>query len=291
MEVLLPRTLEEALDQKAANPKAVCLNGGTDLMVEINFGRARPEIIIDVSRLQELKQANRDNGHWVLGAGTTYTDVIRQLGEVKPLVEASRSVGSPQIRNRGTVGGNLGTASPAGDALPVLAAFDAEVILASRRGRRSVPWNEFLKGPKKTSIAPDELILATRWKRVRGSGSFSKIGTRNAMVISLVGFCLVMDEDARRVRVALGSVAPTIVRATEGEDFIGRVLEEAGAWDDPSRPLPETASDEFATRVASAAKPIDDVRGTAAYRIHACKVLSKRSLHWALEDRRLGKWL
>ncbi|MDQ6692584.1 MAG: FAD binding domain-containing protein [Candidatus Dormibacteraeota bacterium] len=291
MDVLQPRTLEEALGQKAAYPGALALNGGTDIMVEINFGRARPETIIDVSRLQELKQANRDNGHWVLGAGTTYTDVIRQMSEVKPLVEASRTVGSPQIRNRGTVGGNLGTASPAGDALPVLAAFDAEVILANRNGRRTVPWNEFLKGPKKTSIAPDELIVATRWKRVRGSGSFSKIGTRNAMVISLVGFCLVIDEDARRVRVALGSVAPTIVRATDGEDFISRVLDEAGAWDDPSRPLPETAWDEFATRVAKAAKPIDDVRGTAAYRTHACKVLAKRSLSWALEDRRLGRWL
>jgi len=291
MDVLQPSTLEEALDQKAANPGAIALNGGTDIMVEINFGRARPEVIIDVSRLEELKQANRDNGQWVLGAGTTYTDVIRQLSEVKPLVEASRSVGSPQIRNRGTVGGNLGTASPAGDALPVLAAFDADVILANRTGRRSLPWHEFLKGPKKTSIAPDELIVATRWKRVRGSGSFSKIGTRNAMVISLVGFCLVVDEDSRRVRVALGSVAPTIVRATGGEDFISHVLAETGAWDEPSRTLPETAWDEFATRVANAAKPIDDVRGTAAYRTHACKVLAKRSLGWALEDRRLGKWL
>ena len=291
MDILQPHTLEEALDQKAANPQALALNGGTDIMVEINFGRARPEVIIDVSRLQELKQANRDNSHWVLGAGTTYTDVIRGMSEVKPLVEASRSVGSPQIRNRGTVGGNLGTASPAGDALPVLAAFDAEVILAGRNGRRSVPWNEFLKGPKKTSIAPDELIVATRWRRVRGSGSFSKIGTRNAMVISLVGFCLVIDEDARRVRVALGSVAPTIVRATDGEDFITQVLAETGSWDDPSRPLPVTAWDEFASRVAKAAKPIDDVRGTAVYRIHACKVLAKRSLSWALEDRRLGRWL
>jgi len=291
MDVLQPRTLEEALDQKAANPMAICMNGGTDIMVEINFGRARPEVVIDVSRLEELKQASHENGDWVLGAGTTYTDLIRQMSEVKPLVEASRSVGSPQIRNRGTVGGNLGTASPAGDALPVLAAFDAEVILASRNGRRSVPWNEFLKGPKKTSIAADELIVATRWKRVRGSGSFSKIGTRNAMVISLVGFCLLVDEDSRRVRVALGSVAPTIVRATEGEDFIGQVLEETGSWEDPSRSLPESAWDEFATRVAKAAKPIDDVRGTAAYRTHACKVLAKRSLAWALEDRLLGSWL
>ena len=288
MNVLLPHTLDEALQQKAENPKAICINGGTDVMVEINFGRARPETIIDLSGLEALQPAGRDNGDWSVGAGTTYTDLIQRLSEVKPLVEASRSVGSPQIRNRGTVGGNLGTASPAGDALPVLAAFDAEIMLASRNRRRSLPWNEFLKGPKKTSIAPDELILATRWKRVRGSGSFSKIGTRNAMVISLVGFCLVIDEDARRVRVALGSVAPTVVRATEGEDFISHVLEESGSWEDPSRSLPESAWDEFATRVAKSAKPIDDVRGTAAYRSHACKVLARRSLSWALEDRKLG---
>jgi len=291
MDVLLPRTLDEALDQKAAYPQAVCLAGGTDVMVEINFGRARPEVIIDVSQLEELKASHRENGHQFLGAGVTYTQVIAQLAEVKPLVEASRSVGSPQIRNRGTVGGNLGTGSPAGDALPVLAAFDAEVVLASRRARRTIPWNAFLTGPKKTAIDTDELILGTRWMPVRGPGSFSKIGTRNAMVISLVGFCLIVDEDAHRVRVALGSVAPTVVRATEAEAFISRVLSEAGAWDDPSRSIPNGAWDEFATLVATAARPIDDVRGTAAYRTHACTVLAHRALNWALEDRKRGKWL
>jgi len=291
MDVLLPRTLEEALDQKTAHPEAVCLAGGTDVMVEINFGRARPATIIDVSHLEELKGSRRENGHWFLGAGETYTQVIRTMADVKPLVEASRSVGSPQIRNRGTVGGNLGTASPAGDALPVLAAFDAEVVLANRRARRSLPWNQFVKAPKKTSIEKDELILGTRWIHVRGPGSFSKIGTRNAMVISLVGLCLVVDEDARRVRVALGSVAPTIVRAPEGEDFISQVMTEAGVWDDPSRSIPESAWDEFATRVARAARPIDDVRGTAVYRTHACQVLARRALTWALEERKLGTWL
>ncbi|MDQ6882936.1 MAG: FAD binding domain-containing protein [Candidatus Dormibacteraeota bacterium] len=291
MDIILPRTLDEALEQKAEHPEAVCLAGGTDVMVEINFGRARPAAIIDVSQIDELKTIHRENGSWFLGAGATYAQVIETMAEVKPLVEASRSVGSPQIRNRGTVGGNLGTASPAGDALPVLVAFDAEVVLANRRGRRSVPWNEFLKGPKKTSIGQDELILGTRWKHVRGPGSFSKIGTRNAMVISLVGLCLVVDEDAHRVRVALGSVAPTVVRAPEAEDFISRLMTEAGSWDDPSRPIPERAWDEFATRVAAAARPIDDVRGTAAYRSHACNVLARRSLGWALADRKLKRWL
>src|ERR671936_23921 len=223
MEVLLPRTLDEALAMKADHPEAIPLAGGTDLMVEINFGRIRPDAVIDITRLAAFT----------------------------PLVQASRSVGSPQIRNRGTVGGNLGTASPAGDALPVLAAYEAEVVLRSRaRGERSLPWNAFLTGPKKTALAPDELIIASRWRAVRGPGSFSKIGTRNAMVIAVAGLCLVLDEEAQRVKVALGSVAPTIIRASQAEDQISAALQSAGAWKDPSVTLSENAITEFAELVA-----------------------------------------
>src|SRR5947207_2012764 len=187
MDVLLPHSLDEALAIKAEHPEAVPLSGGTDLMVELNFGRLRPAAIIDLNRVPELTAWREENGRVFLGSGVTYTTIVREMQAYKPLVQASRSVGSPQIRNRGTVGGNLGTASPAGDALPVLAAYDAEVILRSRaRGERSLPWNRFLTGPKKTAIAPDELILGTRWRRFRGPGSFSKIGTRNAMEIANV---------------------------------------------------------------------------------------------------------
>jgi CO/xanthine dehydrogenase FAD-binding subunit len=139
---------------------------------------------------------------------------------------------------------------------------------------------------KKTAIAPDELILGARWRVPRGPGSFSKIGTRNAMVISMAGLCLQLDEDDRAVRVALGSVAPTIVRAPEAEAFAAAALEDAGAWDDPAAPVPDAAVDEFGERVAAAARPIDDVRGTARYRRHACVVLARRALRWALDDRR-----
>jgi CO/xanthine dehydrogenase FAD-binding subunit len=208
------------------------------------------------------------------------------------LVQASRSVGSPQIRNRGTVGGNLGTASPAGDALPVLAAYDAEVIVRSRaRGERSMPWHVFITGPKKTALAADELILGARWPRRRGPGSFSKIGTRNAMVIAVAGLCLVIDEDGRRVNVALGSVGPTILRATEAEQQIAGALESSGAWQDPSIAVPDAVLDQFADQVAEAAKPLDDVRGTAAYRRHGCRVLARRAIIWALDERRLPSWL
>ncbi|HEV2012581.1 MAG TPA: FAD binding domain-containing protein, partial [Candidatus Dormibacteraeota bacterium] len=207
MDILLPRSLEEALAMKAERPEAVPLAGGTDLMVDINFGRLRPPAIVDLSRVRELAGWRQENGHVLLGAGVTYATIVREMPEFKPLVQASRSVGSPQIRNRGTVGGNLGTASPAGDALPVLAAYEANVILQSAaRGERSLPWHTFFTGPKKTAIAPDELIIGTRWRRLRGPGSFSKIGTRNAMVISVAGLCLVVDEERRQVKVALGSV-------------------------------------------------------------------------------------
>src|SRR5436305_11902196 len=143
---------------KAGRPEAYRLAGGTDLMVDMNFGRLRPPAIIDVSRLGELTFHREDNGKIYLGSGVTYATIVREMAAFKPLVQASRSVGSPQIRNRGTVGGNRGTASPAGDALPVLAAYDAEVVLRSRaRGERSLPWQAFLVGPKNTAIAPDAL--------------------------------------------------------------------------------------------------------------------------------------
>ena len=292
MEVLLPRSLDEALTMKAERPEAIPLAGGTDVMVDMNFGRLRPPAIIDVSRLGELTSHTEDNGKIYLGSGVTYATIVREMAAFKPLVQASRSVGSPQIRNRGTVGGNLGTASPAGDALPVLAAYDAEVVLRSRaRGERSLPWQTFLVGPKKTAIAPDELIVGTSWRRVRGPGSFSKIGTRNAMVIAVAGLCLVVDEDQRRVRVALGSVGPVIIRASEAEENVSAALATAGSWDDPAKLLADQSIEEFAELVAAAARPLDDVRGTANYRRHGCKVLARRAISWALSERRMPSWL
>jgi CO/xanthine dehydrogenase FAD-binding subunit len=287
MDVFLPRTLDEALDIKAAHPEALPIAGGTDVMVELNFDRRRPDGIVDVSRLPELLEWRREDGHMFLGAGVTYSRIMAELHAFVPLAQASRTVGSPQIRNRATVGGNLGTASPAGDALPVLAAYDADIELAAvGGGRRSLPWHAFLLGVKKTALRPDELILGVRWRVLRGPGSFSKIGTRNAMVISLAGMCLTMDEEDRSVRVALGSVATTIVRAPEAEVYAAAALTRAGAWDDPVATIGPGALEEFGELAAAAARPIDDVRGTASYRRHACAVLARRALGWAMEDRR-----
>jgi CO/xanthine dehydrogenase FAD-binding subunit len=289
MEVLLPRTLEEALELAAANPEVVPIAGGTDVMVELNMDLGRPETLMDVSRLGELGGWRREDGHLFLGAGVTYTRIMRELPEHTALVQASRSVGSPQIRNRGTVGGNLGTGSPAGDALPVLAAWDAEVVLERAGGTtRSVPWREFLTGVKKTARQPGELILAARWRVPRGPGSFSKIGTRNAMVIAVASLCLQVDEPTRSVRVALGSVAPTVVRADSAETFAVQAFEETGLWDDPRARLGVDAIERFGELVREAADPIDDVRGTSVYRRHAIAVLARRALGWAIADRAAG---
>ncbi len=286
MDVLLPRSLDEALAMKAARPAATAIAGGTDLMVEVNFGRLRPEAFLDVSRLAELQEIRRDDGHLFLGAGVTYDRIERELTGFPPLVQASRSVGSPQIRRRATVGGNLGTASPAGDALPVLAAYEAQVVVGrAGGGTRSLPWHEFLVGVKRTALAPDELIVGMRWPVPRGPGSFSKIGSRNAMVIAVAGLCLQLDEDAQLVRVALGSVAPTVVRARAAEAFAARALTDAGAWQDPGAPLADAAIAEFGELVQAAAAPIDDVRGAASYRQYGCGVLARRALRWALADR------
>ena len=287
MDVFLPRTLDEALEIAAAHPDVVPIAGGTDVMVELNMDLGRPEALMDVSRLPELLDIRRDDGSAFVGAGVTYTRLMRELPELTALVQASRSVGSPQIRNRGTIGGNLGTASPAGDALPVLAAWDAEVILASADGStRSLPWDAFLTGVKRNALEPGELILGVRWDAPNGPGSFSKIGTRNAMVIAVASLCLQVDERSRSVRVALGSVAPTVVRAPDAEAHAAQAFEDAGAWDDRDADLADAMIEGFGDAVAEAAKPIDDVRATAAYRRHAVSVMARRALSWAIADRR-----
>lgn len=278
MDVLHPRTLDEALEMKAKRPEAMPIAGGTDVMVEINFGRLRPPALMDVCRLQELDVLGRDDGTVYVGAGVTYQRMLRELNDIGPMLQAARTIGSPQIRHRGTLGGNLGTASPAGDALPVVAAYDAEVEVASAaRGRRRIPWNEFLIGPKRNALKPDELITGVTWRAIKGTGSFSKVGTRNAMVIAVVGLCLVLDQQKRQVRVALGSVGPTIIRAADAELYANDVLQKSATVSAPQL-------EEFASRVAEAARPIDDVRGTAAYRKHACGVLAKRALNWAMQN-------
>src|SRR5256885_1587959 len=186
------------------------------------------------------------------------------------------ATGSPQSRNAGTVGGSLGTASPAGDTLPVLAALDAMVVLRSKAGERRVPFADYMTGPKKSVRRADELIVAAEWDEAGPAQTYMKVGTRNAMVIAVAGLALVVDRARRRVGVGIGSCGPTIIRASEAERFAAGLLEEAG-WDRPNRPS-DAAAKEFGRLVAAAAKPIDDVRGTAAYRRHVLAVMGARAL-------------
>src|SRR5918999_5019936 len=161
MEILQPDTWREALEMKADQPEAKPIAGGTDVMVEMNFGHIRPPAMLDLTRVSELTEWGSVNGRLRIGAGVTYTRLIAELGDRLPgLAIASRTVGSPQIRNRGTVGGNLGTSSPAGDGLPPLYASEAEVEIASVTGSRRLPVAKFITGQKRTALAADELIDA-----------------------------------------------------------------------------------------------------------------------------------
>src|ERR687894_71506 len=285
VETFSPATLAEALELRAAHPGATPLAGGTDLMVELNFDRARPPAILDLTRIPELREWAPDDGHVRVGAGVSYARIIAELGDRLPgLAIASRTVGSPQIRNRGTVGGNLGTASPAGDGLPPLYASDAEVELASTDGTRRVPVTEFITGPKRNSLKPNELIAAFHLPEAEGPQQFAKIGPRNAMVIAVCSFGLALHPEQRKVGTCLGSAAPTPIRAREAEEFIEGVLE----WDSGEE-IGDSALRRFGELVGEAASPICDVRGSAAYRTHAVGVLARRTLQWAWEEYRGAK--
>jgi CO/xanthine dehydrogenase FAD-binding subunit len=259
MEVLTPRTLDEALRLKAEHPDAWPIQGGTDVMVALNFDRGRPAAMLNLNEVAELRGWSRENGTLRLGAALTYSEIEHgELRDVLPaLAEASRTVGSPQIRNRGTVGGNLGTASPAGDALPPLIVEGAEVECASVRGVRTLALAEFVTGVKRTALAPDELITAVRLTPSRAPQTFMKIGPRNAMVIAVVSLSVTAGDE---LRASFGSVSPRPVLVT----------------------APRDEADSFPERVAAAASPIDDVRGTEAYRRHALRVLTARALQRVL---------
>ena len=289
MEFLQPRSLEEALAAKGQRPEAVPIAGGTDVMVELNFDRARPPALLDLTRVGELAAWDRQDGRLRVGAGVTYTRLIAELaGPLPGLALASRTVGSPQIRNRGTIGGNLGSASPAGDCHPPLLATGAEVEVASTAGRRRVPVAEFFTGPKRSALEPSELSCAVHVPAATGPQQFAKIGTRNAMVIAVCSFALVLDPEHRRVGTGIGSAGPTPLAATEAERFLQGVLDAEDLWSSRA-PIDDGAAARFGELAAASASPIDDVRGTAAYRVHALGVLARRTLGWAWDQYRSGR--
>ncbi|MBO2450425.1 FAD binding domain-containing protein [Actinomadura barringtoniae] len=303
MDFLRPATWEDALAAKAEHRDALPIQGGTDVMVEINFDVHRPPALLDLNRVTDLTTwdiadgpaASRgddpphppvDMRGWLrIGAGVPYVRLIKELGDKLPgLAQASRTVGSPQIRNRGSVGGNLGAASPAGDSHPPLLAGDAVIEAQSAaRGTRMIPATEFYLGVKRNALEDDELIRAFWTAPAPGPQYFSKIGTRNAMVIAVCSFAIALHPEERRVGTGVGSAAPTPRRATAAEEFLSAELDWEGRG-----PLSIATAQRFGELVKEAASPIDDVRGTADYRKHAISVMARRTLTWAWSDFRDG---
>lgn len=265
-----PRTIEEACSILASDPEASLLSGGTDYMVEVNFNHRKPTHVVSLRDVAEIARwsHDQDSSTVTIGAGVTMATIEgTELARLLPaLAQAARTVGSPQIRAAATIGGNLGTASPAGDTLPVLSALDAVVEVASASARREVSIHDYFLGPKRTLLQPGEMIVGIRVPRADGPQHYAKVGVRNAMVISIASACLAVQ--AGSTRVALGSVGPTVIRCRDAEAFLDRSLA-SGSTD-------ASVIEEFARLVGRDARPIDDHRSTAAYRRHAIGVLAHR---------------
>ncbi len=273
--VVSPTTLSEALAFMADGGFRP-IAGGTDLMVQLeaDVGEA-PAAVLDLARLRELRGVSTDGYEVRVGALTTWTELRHSpviSARLPALAEAAGTIGAAQIQNRGTIGGNICNASPAGDSLPVMLVVDAEFAVASARGERTIPANEFWTGYRQTALAEDELLLGVRFAVDHGRQTrFRKVGTRAAQAISKVVIALSYREDGstwRDVRVALGSVAPTPVRASRTEGVL-----------EGTRP-DETVADSAAHTLAQEIEPIDDVRSTADYR----RSVSARVLHRLLRE-------
>ena len=274
MTVALPNSLKDALDYRRAHQDALVIAGGTDLMVEVNFNRRQVDDVLSLARVEELRGVQITKGHSVrIGASTPWARL--ETGEVATLLpalaEAARTVGSPQIRQAGTIGGNLGTCSPAGDGLPVLAALDAVIEVASTSGIRRIPFVDFMNGPKRNDLKGDELIVAVEVPLQHSWQGYSKVGVRNAMVISVASACLAVSKDNTSATIALGAVGPTIIRCGETEAWL------KGQRSNVRSLLADAqVRAELGQRAASEARPISDHRSTADYRRHAIGVIVSR---------------
>ncbi len=271
MTVLLPRTIDEAVTMLQQGSDITIVGGGTDVMVEVNFNHRKPNTVMALRNISELFawSVNESNSEVFIGAGVPYKTMEHgPLREMVPaLSEAARTVGSPQIRAAGSIGGNLGTCSPAGDSLPVLAALDALVHLVSATSERQVPISEFMIGPKRNCKLSDELITGVTIPIQRGRQGYAKVGVRNAMVISVASACYAFQDGS--VRLALGSVGPTVLRCPQAEAFANSVVNSSGY-------LSENDAQELGRLVSAESRPIDDHRSTASYRRHAVGVLAQR---------------
>lgn len=277
MPVLIPRNVDELVEVFQNHPSAKLLAGGTDFMVEVNLHGRKPETMISLRHVKELSEwsVRTSQARITIGAGVPYAEM--EVGEIARLVpalaQAARTVGSPQIRAAGTLGGNLGTCSPAGDSLPVLAALGATIHVIGPEGNRDIEFADFMVGVKKNCLQPSEFVHSVSMPIVDGWQGYAKVGTRNAMVISTASACLVRDSDEGFVSIALGSVGPTVIRAHNAEAWLMKTTSlRTGAQLDAS------VAQEFGRRVSLESRPIDDHRSTAEYRRHAIGVLAQRLL-------------
>jgi CO/xanthine dehydrogenase FAD-binding subunit len=264
-----PSTLSEAVEARAERPELWPVAGGTDLMVDVNFGRTELAGVLDLTAVAEMKGIDRDD-RWIgIGAAHPMADIADRLADVTALAGAVVTVGSPQIRSRATLGGNMATASPAGDSLPALLVHDAEVEVASSRGSRRMALDELIVGPRRTTLEPDELIVSVHLPRTAWRSRFAKLGTRNAMVIATCSVAVAVNTDTGAGRIAAGAVAPTARRLPRAE----AVLEQLASA--PAAPA-KSELDDLEEAVLGDIAPIDDHRSTAAYRSHATSTLARR---------------
>ena len=279
MTVIVAKELNTALAALREHHDARLIQGGTDLMVEINFNQVKPTTMISLRDVASLRTIRRDQtGTLSIGSGVPYSVIEGEpvLSEIPALAQAARTVGSPQIRAAGSLGGNLGTCSPAGDTLPVMFALDAMIHLNTLDSTRVVSIHDFMTGVKRSVRQQDEIITSIDFPIINGWQGYSKVGVRNAMVISVASACLVADHENANVRIALGSVGPTIIRCREAEAWL-KTSQDLSAGQSISLDV----ANEFGRRAAGESSPIDDHRSTAQYRRHAISVLASRLLRKA----------
>lgn len=269
-----PRTLEEVC-QALADGSGRLIAGGTDVVPQMRDGRFQAERLIDLSRQSALRFVEGRNGKITIGALTTYAHMIRSSllqFEAPALIQASSVIGSIQTRHRGTLGGNIGNASPAGDTLPPLLVSNAEVTLMSVDGERTLNIADLLQGPGQTAIRPDEVIHHVSFERLppKAGSIFLRLGNRRGMAVSVASVAVMLQAGpgkvVDKVRIALGAVAPTAIRCPQAEEVLKR------------QPLTDWRVEEAARIAAGECAPIDDVRGSARYRRHAVAHLVARAL-------------
>ena len=281
MTVIVAKELNTALAALREHHDARLIQGGTDLMVEINFNHVKPTTMISLRDVASLRTISRDQpGKLSIGSGVPYSVIEGEpvLSEIPALAQAARTVGSPQIRAAGSLGGNLGTCSPAGDTLPVMFALDAMIHLNTLDSSRIVSIHDFMTGVKRSVRQHDEIITSIEFPIINGWQGYSKVGVRNAMVISVASACLVADHDRANVRLALGSVGPTIIRCREAEAWLASSQDLTAG-----QTISLDVANEFGKRAATESSPIDDHRSTAEYRRHAISVLASRLLRKAYQ--------